>query len=299
MFMMKTSGAMVPQGVILQSSIVSRAVRGSRHEIIPRVLSCPGGCMLRFSQARFTLAVVATLLGTAATAADPPKPSNHHPDFSGIWAQYVNPAGRSAGGFGSRMPQLPLTEEGRKKVDAYKALLGPDDSPGAHCVGSGMPEALVFSGAYPMEIVQRPDLLVVIYEAHTEVRHLYLGGRIIPAADRLPDRDGYSTAHWEADTLVVETASLKEQEDQMYPHSDQARIVERYHLIKDSAGSAVLVDDWTLTDPAFYTKPVSDEKKWSLDPKGILLPYDCPEEAWLDHLDALRTGKEHASASYK
>jgi len=147
---------------------------------------------------------------------------------------------------------------------------------------------MVISGGYPMEIVQTPEVMVILYEAHSELRHVYLGGKIIPLADRIPDRDGYSAAHWDGETLVVETTALKEQEDQMYPHSDLARIVERYRITSDAKGAKVLVANWTLTDPAFYTQPVVGEKKWVLDPKGILLPYECNEEAWLDHLQSLQ-----------
>ena len=63
------------------------------------------------------------------------------------------------------------------------------------------------------------------------------------------------------------------------------------------AGAApVLIDDWELRDPAFYTKAVTGQKKWTFDPKGILLPYECSEQAWLDYLDALKSGKAKAPA---
>jgi hypothetical protein len=139
-----------------------------------------------------------------------------------------------------------------------------------------------------MEIIQRPEQITIIYEAHSEVRRLYFGAKVIAAGDRVPDRNGYSVAHWEGPTLVVETTSLKEQEDQAYAHGENARIVERYHEEKGAKGERVLVADWTLTDPDFYTQPVSAQKKWAFDPKGILLPYECNEEAWLDHLEQLK-----------
>ncbi len=225
--------------------------------------------------------------------------AEHHPNFSGVWTFYIAPG--QAPPFSRRRLELPFTPLAKQKVDAYQALVHPtSDNPGAHCLGSGMPAAMMFSGDYPMEIVQTPDLIVVLYEAWSEIRQLYLGEKVIPASDRVPDREGYSVAHWEGDTLVVLTTSLKEQEDQTYPHSAQARIVERYHLTKGAQGEKVLVDEWTMTDPAFYTKPVVGKKEWALDPKGILLPYECDEEAWLDHLDQLRKSKAmSAAAAYK
>jgi hypothetical protein len=99
-----------------------------------------------------------------------------------------------------------------------------------------MPGSMLGSGGYPMEILQRPEQINITYEAHNEVRRVYLGDRIVPMADRIPGRNGHSSAHWEGDTLVVETTHLVEQVDQRWPHSDQARIVERYRLTTDSTG---------------------------------------------------------------
>jgi hypothetical protein len=215
-----------------------------------------------------------------------------HPDFSGVWTTYIAP-GQVRFARGRRGPDLPLTPLAMQKMAAYRGLVtATSDNPGAHCLGSGMPGSMMFSGGYPMEIVQNPDVVLVIYEAWTEIRHFYLGDKIIPVGDRVPDRNGYSTAHWEGETLVVETTQLKEQEDETYPHSAEAHIVERYHLAKGPKGDKLLINDWTLTDPLFYTRPLTLQKIWAYDPKGILLPYECNEEAWLDHLEALRKAKE-------
>jgi hypothetical protein len=244
---------------------------------------------------RWTPLVLALgVLGPGVTLAAQSSP----PDLSGIWSWHIEPGKSPFAPPGSRL-NLPLTAEGRRKVEEYRALVGPDDNPGAHCLGSGMPESMTFSGGYPMEIIQRPEQITVIYEAHSEIRRLYFGAKALPEADRVPSRNGYSTARWEGDTLVVETSSLKEQEDQSYPHSDQAHITERYHLTTDTKGNRVLEAEWTLTDPVFYTRPVSSVKKWTFDPKGVLLPYECNEEAWLDRLEELKKHKGHAVSATK
>jgi hypothetical protein len=138
-----------------------------------------------------------------------------------------------------------------------------------------------------MEIVQRPDQITIIYEAHNEIRRVYFGKRIIPEADRLSERDGYSTGRWDGNTLVVETTKLNEQVDQRYAHSDKARIVERYTLSEEN-GQKVLTAEITMTDPVFYTAAVSETKKWSIVPNGFLMTYECNEPAWLDRLEELR-----------
>jgi hypothetical protein len=138
-----------------------------------------------------------------------------------------------------------------------------------------------------MEIIQRPDQITIIYEAHNEIRRVYFGDRVIPVADRLPERNGYSTGRWEGNTLVVETGQLTEIVSQRFAHSDQAKIVERYTLSEED-GRKVLTAEMTLTDPLFYTKPVSEVKKWSIVPNGFLLTYECNEPAWAKRLEDLK-----------
>ena len=219
--------------------------------------------------------------------------SAQQPDFTGVWTNYVEPGqGRggaaTAGGGRGGAAELPMTAEGRQKVQAYQALIkGTGDTPGGFCLGTGMPGSMLGSGGYPMEIIQRPNQITIVYEAHNEVRRVYLGDRIVPESDRLPGRNGHSIGRWEGDTLVVETGNLVEQADQRYAHSDKARIVERYRMTKGAKGERVLVAEMTLTDPVFYTKPVTAEKKWAEVPNGHLLPYECAEEAWNIHLEKL------------
>jgi len=237
--------------------------------------------------------------GTPVQAADPP-------DFTGVWTTYQAPrAGGPAPGRGAQPPAgnqvpaaggrggrgggaaLPMTPLGQQKVAAYRALVSPtSDTPGGYCLGTGMPGSMLGSGGYPMEILQRPEQLIVVYEAHSEIRRIYLGARNVPSEDRIPGRNGYSSARWDGDTLVVETTSLVEQVDQQYAHSDQAKIVERYRMIEE-AGRKVLIAEMTMTDPVFYTQPVTTEKRWSQVVNGHVLPYECAEEAWNKRLEEL------------
>jgi hypothetical protein len=213
------------------------------------------------------------------------------PDFTGVWGNYRAPGqtgpGRG-GGFGA--PEaLPLKAEAKAKVDEYRALVAPTgDTPGGFCLGTGMPGSMLGSGGYPMEIVQHDDLILVVYEAHAEIRRIYLTSRA-NQEDLFPDRNGYSIGRWEADKLIVETTHLKEAVDQMrYPHSDQAKIVEEYQLVEGDDGSRTLIANMTMTDPTFYTEPIKAEKKWSFLPGVRLLPYECNEPAWEEHLETLR-----------
>jgi hypothetical protein len=217
------------------------------------------------------------------------------PDFTGVWGTYREP-GQTGFGFGA--PEaLPLKPEAQAKVDEYSALVAPAlDTPGGFCLGSGMPGSMLGSGGYPMEIVQHDDLLVVIYEAHAEVRHIHITDRAAEE-DLFPDRNGYSVGHWEGDKLIVETTHLKEAVDQRrYPHSAAAKVIEEYELVINDDGSKVLVANMTMTDPVFYTEPIKATKKWAFLPGVRLLPYECNEPEWEEYLEDLRR-QAHGSDS--
>lgn len=234
--------------------------------------------------------IAALAFGLAASAA-----VAEHPDFTGVWGTYREP-GQTGFGRGSFEEELALRPAAREKIDRYNALVAPaGDTPGGFCLGTGMPGSMLGSGGYPMEIVQHEGIILVVYEAHAEIRRIYLGERAAEE-DLFPDRNGYSFGRWDGDKLIVETTHLKEAVDQRrYPHSDQARIVEEYELITSEDGSKALVADMTMTDPVFYTEAVVAEKKWSFLPGTRLLPYECNEPAWEEHLRELAEQADGAS----
>jgi hypothetical protein len=212
-----------------------------------------------------------------------------HPDLTGIWTwdTDIHPG---AGRFDLVWPaDPPFTKEAREKVAAYRALVAPTgETPSSFCLGSGMPASTLASGGYPMEIIQRPEQVTIIQEAHTEVRRIFVNQPRVAADDLFPTRNGYSTGRWEGDTLVVETSSLQESVDQGSAHSEAAHIVERFRLGRDAKGRKILTDQLTLTDPGFYTQPITVTKTWiAMKKGGRILDYECNESAWDDHLEQL------------
>jgi len=238
-------------------------------------------------------AVALLITAAIAVTSGGPLHAQRPPDLTGVWTDYVEPRqpAAPAGSQAAVAPGLPFTAEAQRKVDAYRKLVAATgDSPGGYCLGAGMPTIILGGATYPMEIIQRPEQITIIFELHTDVRHIYFGARNTPEADRVPFRNGYSSGRWDGDTLVVETSKLVEQVDQRYPHSAEARIVERYRLETGAKGERVLAIDFEMTDPLFYTKPVAGQKKWMAVPNGHLLPYDCAEEGWRQRLEQLERG---------
>ncbi len=228
-----------------------------------------------------TCLVLSLYVPVAAGAASPP-------DLTGVWTLVAGQAPRNTPG--SPQPSLPLRPEAKKRFDAFNQLVATTgDTPGGVCLGAGMPAILLGAGGYPVEFIQRPEQITLIYELHGETRRVYFGDRNAPERDRVPGRDGYSSGHWEGDVLVVETNNLDEQLDQRTtPHSDAATIVERYHLDgTDAKGRRLLAADVTMSDAQFYTEPLTLKLRWAQVPNGRLLPYDCNEELWRERLDKL------------
>jgi hypothetical protein len=213
------------------------------------------------------------------------------PDFTGVWSTYVEAGGKAPPGGGGRRSTapLPFTPEGKRRNDEYKQLLGPERAnSAAYCVDYGMPMMMESAGGYPLEFIQKGDQLTIIYEVEGETRRVFLGKRGVPEEKRIPSRQGYSVGHWEGQTLVVETGDLSDGEDQSHPHSDQAHITEKFGLGTDAKGTKFMSYSMSMTDPVYYTAPVTVDKKFAFVPDGFLFTYRCPDEFWLNLLKARR-----------
>lgn len=218
--------------------------------------------------------------------------SAERPDFTGVW---TNAGAPGIGGATRAAPPTPppLKPEAKARIEAYQKLVAKTgDTPGGWCLGTGMPGSMLGSGGYPMEIIQRPEQITIIYEAHSETRRVYLGNRNAPEKDRVPGRNGYSSGHWEGDTLVVETIGMKESIDQATAHGENARIVERYTPFSEG-GLRRLKVELTIHDPEFYTSSPTLTRTYTQLKEGRILDYACPEEGWEDHLEMLRNRQKN------
>jgi hypothetical protein len=213
------------------------------------------------------------------------------PDFSGAWTTYRGTPVSGAVAVGNGAAKLKPVAQAAVK-DYQAVIQGTDHSPGNACVGSGMPASMLGSGGYPMEIIQRPEQLFVIYEAHSEMRRVFIGDEAQDTSKFFPERNGYSTAHWEGERLIVETVNLKTQVDTRYPHSSEATIREEYYFDKPAAdGARVLAADLTLTDPQWLEEPFKTTKRWQEMKDYHVASYECTEPKWLDEMTELFEAK--------
>ena len=102
-------------------------------------------------------------------------------------------------------------------------------------------------------IAQTPTVIVFAYDDGMH-REIFMDGRTLET-DPNPTWMGYSVGRWEDDTLVVESNGYTDRswlDFGGHPHSEALRITERF--TRRSIGR--MDRQVTMTDPAFYAKPI-------------------------------------------
>jgi hypothetical protein len=123
--------------------------------------------------------------------------------------------------------------------------------------------------------VHTPKLLVLLYEVNAMYRQVFIDGRALPE-DPNPGWNGYSTAAWDGDTLVVKTAGFR---DDLWidmsgsPMSDEAKLTER--IRRPSYGTLEL--EITIDDPKVYTHPWTVKTTQTLELDTELIDEFCLE----------------------
>ena len=146
----------------------------------------------------------------------------------------------------------------------------------ARCLPPGMPAMMGM--AYGMEIMQAKDRITFFSELNDAMRRVYLDGRK-PTAKQLDDPTyaGYSTGHWEGDTLVVETVALHPDSfiEGFTPHSDAMTVSERIRF----TSPGILEDRITVRDPKALTEPWQAVRTYrkALPPNDELREFACAE----------------------
>ena len=127
----------------------------------------------------------------------------------------------------------------------------------------------------PFKIVQTPALMLILYEADTSFRQVYLDGRK-ELQDPQPSWLGYSVGRWDGDTLVVDVVGIADRTplDLMnHPHSESMRLTQRFHR-RDFGHMDVAI---TIDDPKTFTRPFTYKYTDDLLPDTDLLESFCTE----------------------
>lgn len=199
-----------------------------------------------------------------------PAPKNPwgKPDFNGVWQRpYVSDVTR---GFGPTQGsgELPYTDWGKSQWENYHAENG--DYTGS-CLPFGYLRSV--NSPDPMEIVQTDKTVALLWEQNTWFK-------VVPIdrqhGKKVPTWFGDSVAHWDGDTLVIDTNNfngLTKLDTAGHPHSSELHMVERY--TRTDAGH--IGYDLTVDDPKTFTRPWKNTRVFTLRTDWEILEYSCEE----------------------
>jgi hypothetical protein len=177
----------------------------------------------------------------------------------------------------------PMTPWAAAQFKANKPNIGPrgvslakTNDPVMSCLPPGVPRIYLQRGS-PMEILQVPGRVVMLFEYDHFVRQIFTDGR--PHVKDLPGTwMGDSIGKWEGDTLVVDTTGFNDKtwlDMSGHPHSDQLHLVERIRRVDPNTLSI----DTTIDDPKAYTKPWGGRAFFELKPGWTIGEMVCEDNA--------------------
>lgn len=248
------------------------------------LLACP-----QLGQAQWlgypTPGIPRTATGAPNMKAPAPRTREGKPDFSGIWfanvpskdyckeadcvqeermaREQINLGIKMAGG-------LPYTEWSKQQMVARRANGGRAD-PHTYCKPPNYPRAWTLP--QHTKIIQTSKEMVMLHEFNGAYREVYIDGRPLPV-DPNPTWNGYSTAHWEGDTLVIETNGIRDDmwlDIQGSPITESARVTERLKRVK----LGLMTVEISVNDPKAYTKPWSVTIEMALQVDTQMLEEIC------------------------
>jgi hypothetical protein len=229
--------------------------------------------------------------GTPNLTAPAPRLPDGRPDFSGIWQSARKVActpemskfiecGAEIGGSPLAM-NIGTDAVGGLPFQPWAAALvkqrtadNSKDDPHARCLPDNPPRT--YGLPHMTKALHTPKLLVLLYEVNAMYRQIFIDGRSLPV-DPNPSWNGYSTATWEGDTLVVRTNGFR---DGMWldmagtPITDAAKMTERFR--RPTYGTLDI--EITVDDPKAYTRP------WTVQmPQKITLDTELIDEFCLEN----------------
>jgi len=238
----------------------------------------------------------------AAPAGPVPRLSNGKPDLSGHWAnpyannmagrgQIFDPTKKKADGTyevltfdgqGAAIAEskgtpktfdLPYTAWGRKQWADYDPVANGDYA--GSCLPFGISRNI--NSPHGLQMVHHVDALAILFEQNTWFTFIPINDSVKWPADLPPAWNGVSTAHWDGDTLVIETKGFNgytRLDTTGHPHSKDMVITNT--LLRTDSNT--IQHTVTVHDPKAYTKDWMNVRTWRLKPPtDVLMEYSCEE----------------------
>src|ERR1700682_661954 len=161
-------------------------------------------------------------------------------DLSGVWRRSRRAPDKARKytiyelAFSITNEKPPMTPWAEAKFRAAKPNVGPNavglaetNDPIVNCVPPGVPRVYLIRGE-PVEILQSPGKVVMLFEYDHFIREIFTDGRQHPK-DLSPTWMGDAVGKWEGDTLVVDTVGFNDKtwlDNDGHPHSEDLHVVQ-------------------------------------------------------------------------
>jgi hypothetical protein len=237
-----------------------------------------------------TLPMAATAQETPASA-NIPRVADGHPDLTGVWQGGSNRIGTwedtnsGDGPLGESGPITPFAVKGPQPKPPYQAWAAAKvveeynkrgiDEPMVRCLPPGVPR-MTLMGLFPMQIVQTPKTIVMLFEAFHVFRIIPIGPEVKHPDDLEPSYMGDSVGHWEGDTLVVDVTGFNDKtwlSGVGTIHSEKLHVVEKFTRMDENT----IVYEDTVEDPEVFTGPWTRHGTIMLRPGTRIREYECAE----------------------
>ncbi len=200
--------------------------------------------------------------------------SDDIPNLTGTWLYGRCEDGSGTGCYLLAFDDEKLTQRAKAFRDAFDEVAQPKFD----CAPMSIPH--IWTDPYGHEIQQQEDRVTLIYEKDDVVRTVWLDGHghQRPALNQF-FYHGYSTGHYEGDTLVVETTRFSFDpmglnSDFRIPSSSQKRVTERY-----TRDGETLILEVTTEDTFFLEQPWTYKVRSQPSPDPLALPWGCDLES--------------------
>jgi len=186
--------------------------------------------------------------GEPDLTAPAPRTKDGRPDLSGIWNPHSNKYLRNIAA-DMKPEDVPFQPWAKQVADERANGSHSREDPDANCLPQGVPR--LGAAPAPWKFVQTADLIVVVHEAFSLWRQIFLDGRKL-AANANPSWLGYSTGHWEGNTLVVDTTNMRGARLTYIGdfYSENAHVTERMTFVDADN----MTYEATIDDPTVFTR---------------------------------------------
>ena len=234
----------------------------------------------------FVFSTIALAQNAAPPALANPQVAVSAPDLSGIWIR-LRDKGATARGYPAILidfgqpAELPMTPWAAAKYKINSAMYHGNDpdtvlsDPVFSCYPPGVPDIYLYG--FPVQIVQAPGQVIMLFEYDHFVRRIYTDGRPHDPSQG-PLWMGDSIGHWEGDTLVADTVGFNDRTliDRVgHPHSDALHTIERIRRVDQKT----LEIELTVEDPKAYTKPWSTKLVFDSKADWKIMEQICEDNA--------------------